>query len=162
MLFNANICNNIADGLDIVSRAIRGINGVINPQKPIPVDPAWYNGNVNGNININMSRRDLPTNQYPYNAQYPSSYYMNQYPQYGYYQPSTNYVPGVSNPNYGMNPFNNYGLYGNNPYVGNMGMYSNYNYTAPLPTYTSPFQNSNSNSNSNTIYGHPSGGNYGY
>lgn len=164
-MMNTNIWTEISNGMDIVSNALRGISAMLNgPQlqgypQPVMGPP---------NVDVNMSRRDLPENQQPqYMGYYNNNYNMPNAPyinNYGYPAPPQNQmytppIPGMSDPRYGIQPMNTrdpwfFGM--NNNYMNanpNTGMYYN------LPTYTSPFQQQNA---TNTVYGIPGGGSYGY
>ena len=145
-MLNTNIWTDISDGMNIVSNALRGISSMLNGPQPTM-------GNV-PQMDMNMSRRDLPCYQTP-------NYNMNPYcgtpmvsngmNMYGGYVPTTYspYIPGISNPNYGVAP-----TYINNQY---MNANPNTNMYCQLPQYQSPFMNNNT-----TVYGYPSGGTYGY
>lgn len=159
-MYNSSIWSNISDGMAIVSDAFRTVGNVLNGSQPQP------QGYGNNGLDINMSRRDLPCYQpQMYNIGIPANYYTppvtpSPYNMYygGYTQPvpTMTYIPGMSDPNYGMGPsiFDSRGGYGYIPNTSYNPMQNNY---VPLQTYQSPFM-----TNNNTITGYPNGGRYGY
>lgn len=154
MLGTNNIWTNIGDCMMIAGNAIRNVTNALNGPNYNMVDPS-------SGFDMNMSRRDLPCyqNNAYYNAANYNGYYnmpqqvSNLYnPYYPPQAPST-YIPGISDPKYGVAPstYDNHGAYyqQSQSYMNvnpNAGMY------VPLQRYVSPFNNT----------GYPMGGYYGY
>lgn len=140
---NTNIWADISDGIAMVSNAIRGVtNAFANPQPPLGMNPGF---------DVNMSRRDLPMYQNPVYStpQYyaPPSGFINMAPPVQSMPVAYPYIPGMTDPRYGMS-----GAYPPSSYSMNVNGINPY---CQLPTYTSPFPN-------NVVYGYPGGNNYGY
>lgn len=161
MFNSSSLLSNISDGMAIVSDAIRSVNHAMNGQPNM--------GYCNTGIDMNMSRRDLPCYQNPMynsNAGIPNQYCNNPYPlpvygyPNGYAQPMMSYIPGKTDPRYGMAPsiYDNRGpMNYNPPYMTTPNTGSMTNGYFSMQTYTSPFMNQNT-----TMYGYPYGGKYGY
>lgn len=149
-MLNTNIWTDISDGMNIVSNALRGIGSMFGPQNQMM-------GNA-PQMDINMSRRDLPCYQQPN----PNCWTipMTSTMPYNYPTPAyTPYIPGITDPRYGMpsaSMIDNRNMYYPQQSM-SMNVNPNTNMYCQLPQYQSPFMNNN-----NTIYGYPSGGRYGY
>lgn len=104
---NSNVWTTICDCIDIASRAIREMSSSVYTQP-------------NGAPAPHTSRRDMyvqqPTYGYPNPYQrYAPQYYQQQYYQAPYQQPAQmnsyyGYIPGKTDPGYGLDP-NRYGAY---------------------------------------------------
>ena len=146
-MLNTNIWTDISDGINIVSNALRGIGTMFGPQQQMGTPPQ---------MDMNMSRRELPCYQQPNYNMNPNCWsnpMTNM--QYGFTAPVyTPYIPGITDPRYGILPQTTMGQYYQQS---NMYANPNTNMYCQLPQYQSPFMNNN-----NTVYGYPSGGRYGY
>ena len=148
-MLNTNIWTDISEGMNIVSNALRGIGSMFSLQNQTMGVPPQ--------MDINMSRRDLPCYQQPN----PNCWTMSMTSTMPFNYPApvyTPYIPGITDPRYGMpNPsmVDNRNMYYPQQTM-NMNVNPNANMYCQLPQYQSPFMNNN------TVYGFPSGGRYGY